>query len=122
MPMSSQGVSFPGITGATNIKVKTSRGDPTSSSNRLDASTLDLPDGSQRAYVDGLPDNGASAVSGVTTTATVSFLSATPPEAGDVVNFNGFQLKCTEAEVEYAVGELVKGTATYVSFDVAAEE
>lgn len=121
MPTSAQGESFPGVTGATNIKVKTSRNDPTSSNNRLDASTLDLATGSDRVYVDGLPDAGSGSVEGITTTVSVSFLSATAPAAGDEVSYAGVTLRCTEAEIEYAVGELVKGTATYVSVPTPAE-
>lgn len=119
MPTPAQGQSFPGITGPTNIKVKTSRADPTSSNNRLDASTLDLAVGSDRVYVDGLPDAGTAAVEGVSTTVSVSFLSSTAPTAGDEVTYGGVTLRCTEAEIEYAVGELVKGTATYVSVPAA---
>jgi len=119
MPTPAQGASFPGISGATNIKVKKTGQDPTSSNNRLDASTLDLAAGSDRVYVDGLPDAGAAAVDGVTVTVTVAFLSDTPPTAGDEVTYAGATLRCTESEIEYAVGELVKGTATYVSVPAA---
>lgn len=122
MPTPAQGTSFPGITGATNIKVKKTGVDPTSSNNRLDASTLDLAVGADRVYVDGLPDSGAGAVDGATTTVTVAFLSASAPAAGDEVSFDGVTLRCTEAEIEYAVGELVKGTATYVSIPTPEEE
>jgi hypothetical protein len=115
MATPAQGVSFAGLPdGLTNVKVKRVGIDPTSSSNRLDASTLDLAAGSDRVYIDGLPDSGAGAVSGETATITCSFFG-TPPTAGDVITYGGAQYKCTEAETEYAVGELVKGTATYVS-------
>jgi hypothetical protein len=114
MPMtSSQGQTFAGIAGLTNIKVSKKTADPTDSSNRLDASTLELPNGSDRVYVDGLPDSGAGAVDGLEITVTVSFLSGSPPSAGDETEYGGQTLVCTEAEVEYAVGELVKGTATF---------
>jgi hypothetical protein len=114
MPMtSSQGQTFAGIAGLTNIKVSKKTADPTDSSNRLDASTLALADGDNRVYVDGLPDSGAGAVDGLEITVTVSFLSESPPSAGDETSYGGQTLVCTEAEVEYAVGELVKGTATY---------
>jgi hypothetical protein len=114
MPMnSSQGQTFAGISGLTNIKVSKKTADPTDSSNRLDASTLELADGSDRVYVDGLPDSGAGAVDGLEITVTVSFLSDTAPTAGEETSYGGQTLVCTEAEVEYAVGELVKGTATY---------
>ncbi len=115
MATPAQGVSFAGLPdGLTNVKVKRAGIDPTSSSNRLDASTLDLAAGSDRVYIDGLPDSGAGAVSGETVTITCSFFG-TPPTAGETIEYNGEQFKCTEAEIEYAVGDLVKGTATYVS-------
>jgi hypothetical protein len=115
MPTPAQGMTFSGLPdGLTNVKVKVVGIDPTSSANRLDASTLALSVGSDRVYVDGLPDSGAGAVSGSTTTITVSYFG-TPPTAGDVITYAGSDYKCTEAEQEYAVGELVKGTATYVS-------
>ena len=53
-------------------------------------------------------------MTGATTAITCSFFGE-PPTAGAVISFDGGQYKCTEAEIEYAVGELVKGTATYVS-------
>lgn len=103
------------VSDLTNVKVKKVGSDPTSSSNRLDASTLDLPAGSNRVYVDGLPDSGAGSVGGITTTITCSFLTASAPTAGTNYTIAGVECRCTEAEVEYAVGELVKGTATFVS-------
>ena len=116
MATPAQGTSFPGLpSGLTNVKVKKTGIDPTSSSNKLDASTLDLAAGSDRVYVAGLPDSGSGAVDGVTSTITCSFLSDDPPEAGSTITYAGGQYKCTEAEIEYAVGELVKGTATFVS-------
>ena len=115
MATPAQGTSFTGLPdGLTNVKVKVVGIDPTDKKNRLDASTLDLAVGSDRVYVDGLPDSGSGAVSGSTTTITVSYFG-TPPTAGDVITYEGGQFKCTEAEREYAVGDLVKGTATYVS-------
>ena len=107
--VSSQGVSFGGYA-CTNVKRKWSRADPTSS--RLESSTLALAHGSERTYVNGLPDPGIGAVDGVTRTVSITFLDASGPEVGDVVD----GLKCTESEIEHAVGELVKGTATFVSF------
>lgn len=120
MPTPAQGASFPGITGATNIKVKKTGQDPTGSGNRLDASTLALPAGSDRVYVDGLPDSGAGAVDGQAVTVTVAFLGGAPA-AGAQVSYGGATLKCTEVEIEYAVGDLVKGTATYVSIPTPEE-
>lgn len=109
----SQKFSFGDIQGLTSVKVAKKSIDPTSSSNRLDASTLELNVGQDRIYVDGLPDPGAGAVNGVEMTVSASFLSDNPPEAGDIVEHLGQTLVCTEAEVEYAVGELIKGTATF---------
>jgi hypothetical protein len=115
-PAPSQGATFAGISGLTSIKVSASGADPTDSSNRLDASTLALAAGSDRVYVDGLPDPGQGAdENGVTTTVQVTFLSDSPPSVGDTTNYGGVDLICTESEVEYAVGELVKGSATYVT-------
>lgn len=110
MPTSSQGHSFGGLTGLTNVKYKASRGDPTSSSNRIDASTLALTTGSARLYIDGLPDSGAAATeTGIAETVTASGISATAPTVG--TTYGGY--KCTESETEYAVGELVKWTASF---------
>lgn len=103
------------VSDLTNVKVKKVGADPTNSSNRLDASTLDLAPGSNRVYVDGLPDTGAGAVDGITTTITCSFLTDVAPTAGSTYTIDGVDCRCTEAEVEYAVGDLVKGTATFVS-------
>lgn len=116
MPTPAQGAApvMP-VSDLTNVKISRKGIDPTSGSNRLDASTLDLPAGSDRVYVDGLPDPGSGAVNGETVTITCSFLSASPPTAGQNYTINGDEVRCTEAEVEYAVGELVKGTATFVS-------
>jgi hypothetical protein len=116
MATPSQGATFAGISGLTSIKVSASGADPTDSSNRLDASTLALAAGSDRVYVDGLPDPGQGAdENGVTTTVQVTFLSASAPAVGDETTYSGVALICTETEVEYAVGELVKGSATYVT-------
>jgi hypothetical protein len=110
MPVAtSQGHTFGGLSGLTNVKYKSTRDDPTSSSNRIDASTLDLAEGSDRVYVDGLPDAGSGAVSGITETVTATGLSEAAPTVG--TTYGGY--KCTESEIEYAVGELVKWTATF---------
>lgn len=115
-PTPAQGATFGGYSGLTSIKVRKAGQDPTDSSNRLDASTLDLAAGSNRVWVDGLPDPGASAdEGGITVTVTIQFLSDTPPTVGDEVSYDGSDLVCTESEVEYAVGELVKGSATFVT-------
>lgn len=110
MPASSQGHSFGGLTGLTNVKYKASRGDPTSSSNRIDASTLELSAGSPRLYIDGLPDSGAAATeTGIAYTVTASGISGSAPTVGGTYD----TYKCTESEIEYAVGELVKWTASF---------
>lgn len=96
----------------TNVKI--SRKGVDTGSNRLDASTLDLSVGSNRVYVDGLPDSGSAAVDGESVTITCSFITATAPTAGGTYTIDGGTYRCTESEVEYAVGELVKGTATFV--------
>jgi hypothetical protein len=112
----SQGQSFPGLpSGLTNVKVKQSAADPTSSSNKIDASTLDLAPGSDRVYQNApLVDAGAGSTGGVTTTITASFFGNDPPAAGDEVTVMGYAVKCTETEIEYAVGDLIKATVTYV--------
>jgi hypothetical protein len=110
MPMtSSQGTTFGAIVGLTNVKVSKKVADPA----RLDASTLELADGDHRVFVNGLPDAGAAAVDGVESTVTVSYLSDTPPVVGDEVEHDGVTYVCSDAEIEYAVGELVKGSATF---------
>lgn len=120
MATPAQGASFTGLpSGLTNVKISRKGVDNTSGSNRLDASTLDLAVGSDRVYIDGLPDAGAGAVDGVTVTVTAAFFG-TAPTAGDEVEIDGINCRCTNVETEYAVGELVKGTATYVS--IPAEE
>ena len=112
----SQGETFAGITGITNIRVRKAGADPTDSSNRLDASTLDLDVGDNRVYVDGLPDAGQGGdAGGITTTVTVQFLGTSTYSAGDEVTAYGTDLICTESETEYAVGELVRGTVTFVT-------
>jgi hypothetical protein len=116
MATPAQGETFTGLpSGLTNVKIKKTGTDPTSGSNRLDASTLDLAVGSDRVYVDGLPDSGSGSVDGITTTVTAQFFGPTAPTAGDEVTIQGIECKCTQVDVEYAVGDLVKGTATYVS-------
>ena len=121
-PAASQGITFGGYDGLTNVKVSKKGTDPTSTSNKLDASTLALSEGSDRVYVAGLPDPGAAATDeGVSVTVTIAFISNTPPAAGDETSYDGVDLVCTEAEVEYAVGELVKGTATFVTKPPADE-
>lgn len=105
--MPSPGPSLPA--GCTNVKVKNVGADPTSSSNKIDVTTLS---DTQRVYADApLVDEGTGSAGGVTTTVTCSFFGEAP-EVTPVETTTGWI--CTEVETEYAVGEMVKGTATYV--------
>lgn len=115
MPTPAQGAAptLP-VSDLTNVKVSRKGVDTTAGSNRLDASTLDLGVGSNRVYVDGLPDPGQASVDGEAVTITCSFLTESAPTAGENYTIDGGTYRCTEAEVEYGVGELVKGTATFV--------
>ena len=111
MPLSSMPSPGPSLpAGCTNVKVKNVGADPTSSSNKVDVTTLS---DTARVYQDApLVDNGAGASpSGVTTTVTCSFYGA-GPSVTPISTTSGWI--CTEVETEYAVGEMVKGTATYV--------
>jgi hypothetical protein len=114
-PVTSQGVSFSGVTGATKVTIKKSRVKP--GENKLDASTLAITHGGNRVYEDGLPDNGpnGSTNDGLTVTATVEFNGATGPTKGTVVTRGGIDLKCTDVEITNDTGALVKGVANYTS-------
>lgn len=109
MPLSS--MPSPGPTlpdGCTNVKVKSTAADPSSSSNKMDITTLA---DSARVYADApLIDPGPGASDGVTQTVVAQFFGVapepSPPGATGWV--------CTEVETDYSVGEFVKGTATYV--------
>lgn len=106
----------------TNVKVKKVGSDPTSSSARLETSHLGLAEGSYRTYMKGLDDPTPSGLddTGPTITITCSFLTDTAPTAGGDYTIEGVQMRCTECEFEYAVGDLVKGTATFVSIPESA--
>jgi hypothetical protein len=91
----------------TNVKVNTTGVDVTSTGNRMDVTVLD---DSERKYqnaplvdVDPLHDDG------VTETVVAQFFGVAPEP--DPAGSTGWV--CTEVETEYAVGEFVKGTATY---------
>jgi len=108
--MPSPGPSLPA--GCTNVKVKSSAADPASSSNKVDITTLS---DTERVYTDApLVDVGAGAANdGVTQTVVASFFGEAPePDAPGATGW-----VCTEVETEWAVGEMVKGTATYVYKD-----
>jgi hypothetical protein len=94
--------------GCTNVKVKTSAADPTSTSNKIDVTTLD---DDARVYADApLVDAGSGADEGITQTVTCSFFG-TAPDVNTDATATGWL--CTEVETEYAVGDMIKGTATY---------
>jgi len=104
--MPSVGLSLPA--GCTNVKVKTSAADPSASNNKVDVTTLS---DDARVYADApLVDVGAGANNGETTTVTCSFFG----EAPELSAPGSTGWVCTEVETEYAVGDFVKGTATYV--------
>ena len=110
MPLSGMPSVGPGLpSGCTNVKVKSSAPDPTSSSNKVDVTTLS---DTARVYQDApLVDVGAGATDGITQTVVASFFGTAPS-----VNTNPLATGwiCSEVETEYAVGDMVKGTATYV--------
>ena len=119
MPVSSQGHTWTGLpSGLTNVKVQYSA--PDVSARKVDASTLDLTDGAYKVYVNApLIDAGPAATEGVTVTISVSYLTDTPPTSGSTASItvggHSATFLCVKADVEYAVGELVKGTAEYTS-------
>lgn len=100
MPTSSQGVSFGGLSGLTNVKWKDSRPDPLGG--RVDSSTLDLTNGSDRTYIAGLGDGW------ITSTVTATGTGSAPSVGG---TYDGYD--CVEVETENAAGELAKWTATF---------
>lgn len=110
MPLSSMPTVGPTLpSGCTNVKVKTSAADPSSSSNKVDVTTLN---DSARVYQDApLVDAGSAATDGITQTVTCSFFGQAPAVNS---NANATGWICSEVETEYAVGDFVKGTATYV--------
>lgn len=89
---------------------------------QIDVSTLDLADGSERVYQDPPlvdPNNPASDENGNQTTVTISFFGSAQPVVNTTATLvtagvSG-DFKCTQSELEYAVGDIVKGTATFVS-------
>lgn len=101
--------------GATNVKVKhSSNSKGSGSKSRLDAS--DLSTSGDRVYVDGLADSTEEgATGGITSSVTFTAWGDDAPVAGAAGTFAGITGKYTDVETEYAVGELVKFTATIVS-------
>lgn len=108
----------------TNIKVATQQA---GGNNQIDISTLDLAEGSERVYQDPPlvdPNNPVTDIDGNQTTITISFFGTTAPLAGTTATLVtagvSASYKCTQSEVEYAVGDIVKGTATFVSADAGS--
>lgn len=92
----------------TSVKVGSTAADPSSSSNKIDVTTLN---DTERVYQDApLIDAGAGAENGVTQTVTATFFGTAPEPSPP--GSTGWV--CTEVETEYAVGDMIKGTATYV--------
>lgn len=92
----------------TNVKVQTVGADVVSSGNRMDVTVLG---DTERKYqnaplkdVDPLADG-----SGITQVVVAQFFGVAPEP--DPAGSTGWV--CTEVETEYAVGEFVKGSATY---------
>lgn len=84
--------------GCTNVKVSTS-----ASNNKVDVTTLS---DTERMYEDApLVDEGLKQ------TVTASFFGVAPAVNSDAQATGWI---CSEVETEYAVGDFVKGTATYV--------
>lgn len=110
MPTSSQGISL--IAGATKITIKATAS-RSSSSNKLDSSTLALAHGSNRTYEDGLTDLGADG-SGVVVTVSANGYGS-PPGVGATLSAMGKTCKCTESVNEASVGELMGWSASYTS-------
>lgn len=117
--------SFDGTSYAcTNIKVATanSEGGGGGGNGKIDVSTLDLAEGSERVFQDPPlvdPNNPVADEDGNQTTVTISFFGSTAPAAGTkaTLTTSGVSgtFKCTQSDIEYAVGDIVKGTATFVS-------
>lgn len=105
--MPSPGPTLPN--GCTNVKVTTTFPDPSSTSNNVDITVLS---DTARQYTEApVIDRGAGGDDqAVTTTVVAQFFGTAPePDAADATGW-----VCTEVETEYAVGEFVKGSATYV--------
>lgn len=117
--VSSQGSNLlPGYL-CTNVKISTQSNEGGgASANKVDVSHLGLAHGADRLFAEApLKDPGAAAEDedGNVTTITVSYYGASQYPVGGETTINGVAVKCTQSEVEYAVGEYVKGTATFVS-------
>lgn len=114
---SSQGFAAFGVTGATKVSVKVSRKSDVTA--KLDASTLSLAHGSERAYENGLTDYGQGGNTGAIVTVTIEGLGSTKPAKGTTIFAEGVTCKCMDSTSDDSVGELKKWTANYTS-DYAA--
>lgn len=121
--VSSQGTNLlPGYM-TTNVKISTASSEG-SNSDKVDVSHLGLAHRADRAFADAPlrdPNAAASDADGNTTTITVSYYGASQYPVGTETTIQGILVKCTQSEIEYAVGEYVKGTATFVSVPPAEE-
>lgn len=107
----------------TNIKVSVQNSEGGGgTNNKIDVSTLDLADGSFRVFQDPPlldPNSPAADEDGNQTTVTISYIGTTQPAAGTTATLTtasaSGDFKCTQSELEYAVGDFVKGSATFVS-------
>lgn len=100
------------------VSVKSAAG----GSGQMDVSTLDLAEGDARVYQDSpLVDPNAPATdgSGNQTTITIAFMGSDLPAVSTTASLVTAGIsgnyRCTEAEKDYAVGDMIKGTATFVS-------
>jgi hypothetical protein len=94
--------------GCTSVQVRTTGADPSGGSNKVDVTILS---DTERVYATApLVDVGGGAdESGVTQEVVASFFGEAPEPSAP--GSTGWVL--VEVETEYAVGEFVKGTATY---------
>lgn len=107
----------------TNIRVAVANSEGGGGTNgQIDVSTLDLADGATRVFQDPPlvdPNSPVADQDGNQTTVTISFFGSTQPTAGTTATLAtagiSGEFKCTQSELEYAVGDIVKGTATFVS-------
>ena len=94
--------------GCTNVRVRTTGADPSAGANKLDVTTLS--DNERKYATAPLVDVGGGAdEDGVTQEVVCSFFGTAP--AVDAPGSTGWV--CVESETEFAVGEFVKGTATF---------
>lgn len=114
--VSSQGFTSFGVSGATKVSVKATRGSNVLP--QLENSTLALAHGSARTYENGLPDLGQNG-QGVVVTVTIEGLGGTKPTVGSTITAEGLTCKCMDSTADDSAGELKKWTASYTS-DYAA--